>query len=103
MWRNQSIYKVKTKFTEGKQASISVRPKEAGMQLIFPARLNSEAKKRVCLTFPNVEPFGISPRLGRFMADQLKRVVKEWRTLERAQQWVVDQRREWKATVIEDW
>ena len=103
MWRNQSIHKVKTKFTEGKQASISVRPKEAGMQLIFPARLNSEAKKRVCLTFPNVEPFGISPRLGRFMADQLKRVVKEWRTLERAQQWVVDQRREWKATVIEDW
>ena len=73
------------------------------MQLVIPARLNSEAKKRVCLTFPNVEPFGISPHLGRFIAGQLNRVVKKWRALEQAQQWVMDQRRKWKATVIKDW
>ena len=46
MWRKQSIQKVKTEFTTGKQASISVRPKEDGMQLVIAARLNSKKAKK---------------------------------------------------------
>lgn len=106
MWRKQSIQKVKTEFTTGKQASISVRPKAGGMQLVIAARLNSKKakkKKRICLTLPSVQPFGISPHLGLFIKDQLERVVKEWRTLKEAQRWVRDQRKEWKKKVLSDW
>ena len=54
MWRKQSIHTVKTKFTTGKQASISVRPKEDGMQLVIAARLNSKKAKKKKADMSNV-------------------------------------------------
>ena len=94
MWKHMSKQKVQTNFTTGKQAKLTVRPKHTGMQLVIPGALNSkDPRKRMYLTFPTSEPFGISPDFGKFVQVSLQVVVNKWRTKKAAQKWVTTQRR----------
>ena len=102
-WRKDSVLRVKTSFTSDKQCNVSVRPKHTGMQVVFPTALNKVAKKRITLTFPTAQPFGVSPDLGQFIKDKLQEVVDGWRTLNAAQKWVIEKRRQWKDGVVSKW
>ena len=103
MWRKQSRVKVKSSFTTDKQVSISIRPKHAGMQMVFPGKLNSEGKNRIALTLAQVEPFGISPAFAEFIKKLLEPVVKKWRTLAAGKKWVKDKRQAFKIKVQDMW
>ena len=103
LWRQQSVLRVRTNFITKKQRNVSIRPKHQGMQVVFPAALNSMGKTRVSLSLPTVEPFGVSPDFAKFVQVQLQLVVNRWRTQAAAQKWVGDKRQEWKTLVIEKW
>ena len=100
---NTLEWRIQTKFTGGDQLTIKLAPKakKGKFSFFIPAR-GTENNKRTEIVFRKNDKEGLRHRFGEFIANEMKKACRKWKTVQDMRQWISN-KAAWQGRVRTAW